>query len=91
MDLIEEDRARVILEVGEVELGVLYFERAKRSWTKKPLTNGWTCVDAKVQGLYIHEGISATPKELVAWCQELISCHQTGTTPTSEDIQGKLL
>ena len=73
IDMIETDRARIVLEVRDVELGVLYFERAKKGWTNKPLTNGWTCVDAKVEGLYIYEGISVTPKELVAWCQQLLT------------------
>ena len=72
IDRLEHDRVRITLEVWDVELGVLYFEKAKRGWTKKPLTQGWTCVDARVEGLYIYEGISVTPKELVSWCQELI-------------------
>ena len=73
VDMIETDRARIVLEVRDVELGVLYFEKAKRGWTNKPLTNGWTCVDAKVEGLYIYGGDSVTPKEIVAYCQELIN------------------
>ena len=73
IDMLESDRARIVLEVGGEELGVLYFERAKRGWTNKPLTNGWTCVDAKVEGLYIYGGESITPKELIAWCQQLLA------------------
>lgn len=80
IDRLEHDRVRVVLEaynqefpeIGGVELGVLYFEKAKRGWTKKPLTQGWTCVDARVEGLYIYGGDSITPKEIVSWCQELI-------------------
>lgn len=72
IEVIEEGRIRIRLEAYMQEIGVLYFERAKRGWTNKPLTNGWTCVDAKVEGLYIHGGDGVTPKELVAWCQELI-------------------
>jgi hypothetical protein len=77
IDMLDTDRARIVLEVkgeefplGGVELGVLYFEKAKKGWTNKPLTNGWTCVEAKVEGLYIYGGESVTPKELVAWCQQ---------------------
>ena len=69
---LEHDRVRVVLEAYNQELGVLYFEKAKRGWTKKPLTQGWTCVDARVEGLYIYGGDSITPKEIVSWCQELI-------------------
>jgi hypothetical protein len=76
IDKLEHDRVRVVLEVYNQELGVLYFEKAKRGWTNKPLTNGWTCVDAKVEGLYIYEGVSCTPKELIAWCQQqLLMCN----------------
>lgn len=78
VDMLDTDRARIVLEVGEVEIGVLYFERAKKGWTNKPLTNGWTCVDAKVEGLYIYGGDSVTPKELVAWCQVLLNDFPTG-------------
>lgn len=72
IDRLEHDRVRVVLEAYNQELGVLYFEKAKRGWTKKPLTQGWTCVDARVEGLYIYGGDSITPKEIVSWCQELI-------------------
>ena len=72
IDRLDTDKIRIVLEVRGVELGVLYFEKAKRGWTKKPLTNGWTCVDAKVEGLYIYGGENITPKELISWCQELI-------------------
>jgi hypothetical protein len=82
IDRLETDRVRIVLEVENIEIGVLYFEKAKKGWTKKPITNGWACVDAKVEGLYIHEGVSATPKELVAWCQELIGLHENNQSPT---------
>ena len=32
----------------------------------------WACVDAKVEGLYIHGGDNITPKDIVAHCQALI-------------------
>lgn len=35
IDRLEEDRARIVLEVGGQELGVLYFEKAKKGWTKQ--------------------------------------------------------
>ena len=78
IDMLDHDRVRIVLEVGGEELGVLYFEKAKRGWNKKPLTNGWTCVEAKVEGLYIYGGESVTPKELVGWCQTILNELKTG-------------
>ena len=93
IESLTEDRVRVVLEVEGIEVGVLYFERAKKGWNTKPIRqNGWACVEAKVEGLYVYGGESATPKELVAWCQELISTSsELGTIPTSGHTQGKLL
>jgi hypothetical protein len=93
IESLTEDRVRVVLQVEGIEVGVLYFERAKKGWNTKPIRqNGWACVEAKVEGLYVYGGESATPKELVAWCQELISTSsELGTIPTSGHTQGKLL
>lgn len=89
IEWLEKDRVRVILEVDQVELGVLYFEKAKRGWNTKPIQqNGWACVEAKVEGLYVYGGDSATPKDLVAWCQELISTFsEQPPIPISGDTQ----
>lgn len=73
IDMLEEGRLRITLVAYMQEIGVLYFEKAKKGWTNKPITNGWVCIDAKVEDLYIQGGDGVTPKELVAWCQELIS------------------
>ena len=53
-------------------LGILYFEKAKRSFNRKPVgMDQWACVDAKVEGLYTKdEGI--TPKQIVLECYRLI-------------------
>jgi hypothetical protein len=65
---------RVIISYLGHELGVLYFERAKRSFNKKPLSmGGWLCVDAKVEGLYEYGGENITPKDIISYCQKLIS------------------
>jgi hypothetical protein len=72
---LDPDRIRVVVTMmgGEVELGTLYFEKAKRSFSRKPIgLDGWACVDAKVEGLYVHGGEEITPKDIVAKCQELI-------------------
>lgn len=73
IDVIESGRLRVVVKLFEdVELGVLYFEKAKTSFQQKPLTmNAWRCVDAKVEGLYERDK-SLTPKDIIAECQRLI-------------------
>lgn len=74
MDLIQEGRIRITVHLNEeVELGALYFERAKRTFQRKPVSmNAWACVDAKVEGLYVHGGEEITPKDIVNKCQQLI-------------------
>lgn len=58
---------------GEVELGTLYFEKAKRTFQRKPIgMDAWACVDAKIEGLYVHGGEHITPKDMVRKCQDLI-------------------
>ena len=45
---LEHDRIRIIVTMmgGEVELGTLYFEKAKRSFSRKPVgMDQWACVD----------------------------------------------
>lgn len=74
MDQIEEGRIRITVHLNEeVELGALYFEKAKKTFQRKPVSmNAWACVDAKVEGLYVHGGESITPKDIVNKCQQLI-------------------
>ena len=74
MDVIEEGRIRMVISLNEeVELGTLYFEKAKKSFQRKPVgMNGWACVDAKIEGLYVHGGEHITPKDMVRKCQDLI-------------------
>jgi hypothetical protein len=72
MTEIEDGRIRIIIVQEEKELGTLYFERAKKTFQRKPITmNGWACVDAKIDGLYDMGG-EITPKEIVAHCQDII-------------------
>lgn len=72
---IEEGRIRIVVKLNEeVELGTLYFERAKKTFQRKPIgMDAWACVDAKVEGLYVYGGDNITPKDIVAKCQSLIS------------------
>ena len=72
LTILENDRVRIVVTMmgGEVELGTLYFEKAKRSFSRKPIgMDSWACVDAKVEGLYVHGGEEITPKDIVAHCQ----------------------
>jgi hypothetical protein len=73
------DPNRVMVEVtllGEMVLGILYFENPKQTWQKKPLlSKKWRCVDAKVEGLYVHGGEDITPKDIIRACQDLVEEH----------------
>ena len=72
---MDEDKIRIVVSLNsEVELGTLYFEKAKRMFQRKPIgMNAWACVDAKVEGLYIYGGDNITPKDIVAKCQSIIA------------------
>ena len=74
MDVIEEGRIRMVVSlIDRVELGTLYFEKAKRTFQRKPIgMNAWACIDAKIEGLYVHGGEHITPKDMVRKCQDLI-------------------
>jgi hypothetical protein len=73
IDKLDLHRVRVIVGYLGHELGVLYFEKAKKSFINKPVgMGGWTCVDAKIEGLYIHGGEDITPKEIIAHIQGLL-------------------
>ena len=51
----ERISVEVLFNVGKLteSLGILYFEKAKRGYVRKPIgLNSWACVDAKVEGLY---------------------------------------
>lgn len=67
------DKMRIIISLYEKELGTVYFEKAKRSFVRKPVSmDGWACVDAKIEGLYVVGGDNITPKDIVAHCQGLL-------------------
>ena len=82
MDVIDGDdtsssgvgRIRMVISLkGQVELGTLYFERAKKTFQRKPIgMNGWACVDAKIEGLYVHGGEHITPKDMSYPCPTLV-------------------
>ena len=72
MDKMEE-RIRFIISFKEQEVGSLYFEKAKKGFTNKPLSmDAWVCVDAKIERLYEVSDYEITPKEIVETCQKMI-------------------
>jgi hypothetical protein len=86
MDVLEEDvpdgqtrgRVRIVVTTlnGQLELGVLYFEKAKRGFLRKPISmDEWSLIDAKVEGLYVKGGDKITPKQIVGHCQKLIKSY----------------
>ena len=68
----------VVLSGDQEELGSLYFERAKKTFQRKPIgMDAWGCVDAKIERLYEYGGDNITPKDIVGKCQELIKEYVT--------------
>ena len=73
MDKIEEGRIRFIVSLNEEEVGSLYFEKAKKGFTNKPVSmDAWVCVDAKIERLYEVSDYEITPKQIVEVCQKMI-------------------
>ena len=69
---MESGRIRIIISKDQEEMGTLYFEKAKRNFTNKPISMGsWACVDAKIEDNSIFNE-EFTPKQMVGECQELI-------------------
>ena len=72
MDKVE-DRIRFIISSNDQEVGSLYFEKAKRGFTNKPISmDAWVCVDAKIEKLYEISDYEIFPKEIVEVCQNMI-------------------
>lgn len=73
MDKVEEGRIRFIISFNDEEVGSLYFEKAKRGFTNKPLSmDAWVCVDAKIERLYEVVDYEIFPKQIVEVCQNMI-------------------
>ena len=72
MDKVD-DRLRFIISFNDQEVGSLYFEKAKRGFTNKPISmDAWLCVDAKIEKLYEVVDYEITPKQIVEVCQSMI-------------------
>lgn len=69
---LEVGKLRIVINKGDQELGSLYYEKAKKTFQRKPISMGsWACVDAKIEGLY-EAGIEITPTEVMVRCQQEI-------------------
>ena len=69
---MEPDRLRITITQDNTELGSLYYEKAKKTFQRKPIgMNAWGCVDAKIEGLY-EANKDITPTVIMNKCQELI-------------------
>ena len=67
-----DNRIRVTISNDDKEIGLLYFEKAKKGFTNKPLSMGsWACVDAKIEDDSIFNE-EFTPKDMVRECQDMI-------------------
>lgn len=70
---MDDGTIRIIFSKNEEEMACLYYEKAKKGWTNKPIiSNQYRCIDAKISNPTIYEG-DMEPKDLVGWGQELIS------------------
>jgi hypothetical protein len=73
MSKVEEGVIRFIISLNEVEMGSLYFEKAKKGFHRKPVSmDAWVCVDSKIEGLYEVSNYDITPKQIVERCQKMI-------------------
>lgn len=60
-----------ITDKDQVHKGILYFERVKAGFNRKPISmNSWACIDSKVDGLYEMGNFSSL--DILNKCQELI-------------------
>ena len=79
MDMMDDDIIRFIISLNDVETGSLYFEKAKRTFQRKPVSMGsWVCVDAKIEKLYEVSDYEITPKQIMEVCQGMINNYQNG-------------
>ena len=74
IDYVDEGVIRVVISDHNLnQKGVLYFEKVKVGFNRKPISmNSWACVDAKVEGLYDMGG-DYSSLDILNKCQELIS------------------
>lgn len=74
IDYVDEGVIRVVISDNNVnQKGVLYFEKVKVGFNRKPISmNSWACVDAKIEGLYDMGG-DYSSLDILNKCQMLLS------------------
>ena len=91
LDRMEDNRIRIVIsDMNLNQKGVLYFEKVKSGFNRKPISmNSWACVDAKIEGLYDMGG-DYSSLDILNKCQQLLSSPATqdtvhsGNNPTDE-------
>jgi len=69
---LDERLVITITDNGHNHKGILYFERVKAGFNRKPISmNSWACVDAKTEGLYDMGG-EYTSLDILNHCQSII-------------------
>lgn len=72
MEKVDDRIVITITDKEENHKGILYFERVKAGFNRKPISmNSWACVDAKTEGLYDMGG-DFSSLDILNKCQELI-------------------
>ena len=74
LDRMDETKIRVVIsDMNLNQKGVLYFEKVKSGFNRKPISmNSWACVDAKIEGLY-EMGGDYSSLDILNKCQMLLS------------------
>jgi hypothetical protein len=73
LDRMDDNKIRVVIsDMNLNQKGVLYFERVKTGFNRKPISmNSWACVDAKIEGLYDMGG-DYSSLDILNKCQQLL-------------------
>lgn len=73
MERLAPDRVMVELGYKGEPLGIIYYEKPKKTWFKKPIMpNMWRAVDAKVERLFIQGEGEYTPLDLLTFAQKKV-------------------
>lgn len=87
IDYIDEGVIRVVISDHNLnQKGVLYFEKVKVGFNRKPISmNSWACVDAKIEETSVSSGVGLydmggdfSSLDILNKCQELITSFVSG-------------
>lgn len=72
ISMVDDKIVITITDNGHNHKGILYFERVKAGFNRKPISmNSWACVDARTEGLYDMGG-EYTSLDILNHCQSII-------------------